>query len=159
VRRKSSKPSSVEREHEYYNGTQKGQMSRGTISTFQVFELFPDQHAARKYLEHRLWPSGATCPGCGKGERITGRNGDFYRCNACKLDFTVRTGTIFERSHVPLHKWLYAMYLLVHGAQGNLFNSVGERDRYHSEIGMVRPSPAPRSLWRSQIWGGQGRAD
>jgi len=93
-------------------------MSRGTISTFQVFELFPDQHAARKYLEHRLWPSGATCPECGKGERITGRNGDFYRCNACKLDFTVRTGTIFERSHVPLHKWLYAMYLLATARKG-----------------------------------------
>jgi transposase-like protein len=96
----------------------RAKMSRSTISTFQVFELFPDQGAARKYLERRLWPSGATCPECGKSERITSRKGDFYRCNACKLDFTVRTGTIFERSHVPLHKWLYAMYLLVTGRKG-----------------------------------------
>ena len=65
-----------------------------------------------------MWPSGATCPKCGKDERITGRNGDFYRCNACKLDFTIRTGTIFERSHIPLHKWLYAMYLLVTARKG-----------------------------------------
>jgi transposase-like protein len=93
-------------------------MSRSTISTFQLFELFPDQQAARKYLEVRLWPSGATCPECKKGERITNRKGDFYRCNACKLDFTIRTGTIFERSHVPLHKWLYAIYLLVTARKG-----------------------------------------
>ena len=41
-----------------------------------------------------------------------------YRCNACKHDFTVRTKTIFERSHVPLHKWIYAMYLLVTARKG-----------------------------------------
>jgi hypothetical protein len=52
------------------------------------------------------------------GERITERAGGFYRCNQCKEDFTVRTGTIFERSHVPLHKWVYAMYLLVTARKG-----------------------------------------
>jgi len=52
------------------------------------------------------------------GERITARAGGFYRCNRCKEDFTVRTGTIFERSHVPLHKWVYAMYLLVTARKG-----------------------------------------
>jgi len=51
-------------------------------------------------------------------ERITERKGGFYRCNQCKEDFTVRTGTIFERSHVPLHKWVYAMYLLVTARKG-----------------------------------------
>ena len=93
-------------------------MSSSTISTFQPFELFPDHEAARKHLVNRLWPSGATCPACKRGERITDRKRDFYRCNACKLDFTIRTGTIFERSHVPLHKWLYAMYLLVTARKG-----------------------------------------
>jgi transposase-like protein len=52
------------------------------------------------------------------GNRIGTRKGGFYRCHACKLDFTVRTGTIFERSHVPLNKWLYAMYLLVTSRKG-----------------------------------------
>ena len=55
---------------------------------------------------------------CKSGERITTRKDGFYRCNACKLDFTIRTGTIFERSHVPLNKWLYAMYLLVTARKG-----------------------------------------
>jgi transposase-like protein len=93
-------------------------MSRSTISTFKLFELFPDEPSARSYLESRLWPNGARCPECKGGERITTRKGGYYRCNACKLDFTVRTGTIFERSHVPLHKWLYAMYLLVTARKG-----------------------------------------
>jgi transposase-like protein len=80
--------------------------------------MFPDQETARVYLESRLWPNGVTCPNCASGERITTRKGGFYRCNQCKLDFTVRTGTIFERSHVPLHKWIHAMYLLVTSRKG-----------------------------------------
>jgi transposase-like protein len=95
-------------------------MSRSTISTFQLFQAFPDEEAARLYLESRLWPDGVRCPECKSGERITTRKRiGFYRCNACgNLDFTVRTGTIFERSKVPLHKWLYAMYLLVTARKG-----------------------------------------
>lgn len=93
-------------------------MSKSTISTFELFALFPDVETARTYLESRLWPNGPTCPVCGLGERITARKGGFYRCNQCREDFTVRTGTIFERSHVPLHKWVYAMYLLVTARKG-----------------------------------------
>lgn len=93
-------------------------MSRSTISTFKLFEMFPDAESARKYLESRLWANGAVCPKCKASERIGTRKGGFYRCNACKLDFTVRTGTVFERSHVPLHKWVYSMYLLVTARKG-----------------------------------------
>ena len=93
-------------------------MSRSTISTFKLFELFPDSEAARTYLEDRLWPNGAICPGCRATERITTRKGGYYRCNACQLDFTICTGTIFGRSHIPLHKWVYAMYLLVTARKG-----------------------------------------
>jgi transposase-like protein len=93
-------------------------VGKSTISTFELFEKFPDQEAARVYIEGRLWPQGPRCPVCGLGERITARKEGFYRCNQCKEDFTVRTGTIFERSHVPLHKWVYAMYLLVTARKG-----------------------------------------
>jgi transposase-like protein len=93
-------------------------VSKSTISTFELFEMFPDQETARVYLEGRLWPNGPRCPVCGLGERITARKEGYYRCNQCKEDFTVRTGTIFERSHVPLHKWVYAMYLLVTARKG-----------------------------------------
>jgi transposase-like protein len=93
-------------------------VSKSNISTFELFEMFPDQETARAYLESRLWPNGPRCPVCGLGERVTERKDGFYRCNQCKEDFTVRTGTIFERSHIPLHKWIYAMYLLVTARKG-----------------------------------------
>ena len=95
-------------------------MSRSTISTFQLFQAFPDEEAARLYLELRLWPDGVKCPECKSGERITTRKrAGYYRCNACcDFDFTVRTGTVLERSKVPLHKWLYAIYLLVTARKG-----------------------------------------
>jgi transposase-like protein len=93
-------------------------MSKSTISTFELFALIPDAEAARVYLEGRLWPNGPTCPVCGLGERVTARKGGFYRCRQCSEDFTVRTGTVMERSHVPLHKWVYAMYLVVTARKG-----------------------------------------
>jgi transposase-like protein len=93
-------------------------MSKSTISTFELFALIPDAETARVYLEARLWPGGVVCPTCSGQDRITVRKGGFYRCNKCKTDFTVRTGTIFERSHVPLHKWVYAMYLVVTARKG-----------------------------------------
>ena len=93
-------------------------MSKSTISTFKLFETFPSEDAARLYLEGLLWPNGVKCPDCKSGKRITVRKAGYYRCNACKLTFTVRTRTIFERSHVPLHKWVYAMYLMVTARKG-----------------------------------------
>lgn len=109
-------------------------MSRSTISTFQLFKLFPDAETARKYLESRLWKDGVKCPTCLKGTRITPRKQGFYRCNDCQLDFTVRTATIFERSHVPLHKWIYAMYLLVTARKGISSLQLGK------EIGITQKS-------------------
>lgn len=91
---------------------------RLTVSTRELFELFPDAEAARRYLESRLWPNGATCPQCGNRDRVTARKGGFYRCNPCRFDFTVRVGTIFERSHIPLDRWIHAMYLLLTARKG-----------------------------------------
>jgi transposase-like protein len=96
----------------------KANPTKSAISTFALFERFPNQEAARLYLEGRLWPNGASCPVCGLPDRITVRKAGYYRCNQCAEDFTVRTGTVMERSHIPLHKWLYAMYLLVTARKG-----------------------------------------
>lgn len=89
-----------------------------TISTHQLFAMFPDEGAARSYLESRRWPNGPRCPICDSGERIGVHSAGHYRCYACREAFTVRTGTVMERSHVPLHKWLYSMYLLVTARKG-----------------------------------------
>ena len=92
-----------------------------TISTFQLFQMFPDAETARVYLEKRRWNGHVVCPHCDGDTRITARGGKrlgYYRCRDCDNEFTVRTGTIFERSHVPLHKWIYAMYLTVTARKG-----------------------------------------
>jgi len=93
-------------------------MSKSTISTFELPQMFPDAESARAYFEQKRWPEGAICPACNEAKRIRARKDGFYRCNACLNDFTVRTGTIFERSKVPLHKWLCAMYLSLAALKG-----------------------------------------
>jgi transposase-like protein len=93
-------------------------MNRTTISLIELFDRFPDQDAARSYMEAMRWPGGPACPHCQEAKRIHNRKGGYYRCNACREDFTVRTGTVMERSHIPLQKWLYGMYLLVTSRKG-----------------------------------------
>lgn len=92
-----------------------------TISAFQLFEMFPDEDSARVYLEGRRWPAGVCCPTCGIVEKIVKRGGKragYYRCPEGCGEFTVRTGTIFERSHLTLRQWVMAMYLLVTARKG-----------------------------------------
>jgi transposase-like protein len=89
---------------------------------------FQDEDAAREFLEKLLWPDGPVCPHCGvigeatklemqEGSATHGRNG-LYQCNGCRKQFTVTIGTIFEDSHVPLHKWLLAIYLMCSSKKG-----------------------------------------
>ena len=92
-------------------------MSKSTISTFELFAMFPDKETARTYFESRFGRT-AHVPGLRPWGAHHDARGRLLRCNQCREDFTVRTGTIFERSHVPLHKWVYAMYLLVTARKG-----------------------------------------
>lgn len=94
-------------------------MQKTTISAYEFFKKFPDKRAARQHIEQRRWRGNPICPHCGSLERIQTRKIEgYYRCLSCKKDFTVRTGTIFERSHVSLDKWLYAIYLIVTSHKG-----------------------------------------
>lgn len=84
---------------------------------------FHDEDAAREYLEGIRWPDGPVCPHCGGMEKAyklegkTTRPG-LYKCADCRKPFTVTVGTLFERSHIPLHKWLQAAYLLCSSKKG-----------------------------------------
>ena len=95
-----------------------------TISTYELFQMYPDAESARLYFERMRWGEGnahIACPHCGGTERIGARSGKrigYYRCGDCKEEFTIRTNTIFGRSHVPLNKWLYAMYIVVTARKG-----------------------------------------
>jgi transposase-like protein len=86
-------------------------------------EYFHDEKAAYAFLEGVLWPNGPTCPHCGECERIGELKGKSTRmgvrkCYSCRKPFSVKVGTVFESSHVPLHKWLQATYLLTSSKKG-----------------------------------------
>jgi transposase-like protein len=94
-------------------------MSRSTISAYELHRRFPNAESARKYMEGKRWGNTPTCPSCGNFEPIYRLKAvGFYRCPGCKLDFTVRTGTVMERSHIPLDKWLYTFYLVMTARKG-----------------------------------------
>ncbi|MDP3611518.1 MAG: IS1595 family transposase, partial [Rubrivivax sp.] len=84
---------------------------------------FTDEDAAREHLESILWPSGPVCPHCGGTERNSRLNGKAHRagllfCGDCRTQFTVTIGTVFERSKVALHKWVYATHLMCASKKG-----------------------------------------
>lgn len=81
---------------------------------------FIDEKAARKHLEALRWPDGPECPHCGliKATAVSGGREGLYQCNNCREQFTVTVGTVFERSKVPLNKWLLCNHLLVSSKKG-----------------------------------------
>jgi len=85
---------------------------------------FHDETKAREYLEARRWPNGPFCPHCGVlADRITKLEGEkhrpgLYQCNECHGQFSVTVGTLYERSHIPLYKWLLATHLMSASKKG-----------------------------------------
>ena len=85
--------------------------------------IFQDADKARQYLEAQRWPDGPFCPHCGEAENIRTMKGKahrpgLYNCRSCRKQFSVTVGTVFERSKVPLHKWLMAAHLLSASKKG-----------------------------------------
>ncbi|MGO9121282.1 MAG: IS1595 family transposase [Desulfomonilaceae bacterium] len=84
---------------------------------------FHNEEDAYAYIEARLWPNGPVCPHCGATTRISKMKGKstrigLYKCYVCRKPFTVKIGTIFEDSHVPMFKWLQAFYLMGSSKKG-----------------------------------------
>ena len=84
---------------------------------------FHDEQAAYDFVEARVWPHGPTCPKCGERERVSKMQGKStrigaYKCYRCRKPFTVKVGTIFESSHVPMNVWLQAIYLMAGSKKG-----------------------------------------
>jgi transposase-like protein len=85
--------------------------------------IFHDEDKAREYLEAQRWPDGPYCPHCGELENIKRLKGKSHRpglhqCNSCRGHFTVTVGTLYERSKIPLHKWLLATHLMCASKKG-----------------------------------------
>jgi transposase-like protein len=85
--------------------------------------IFHDDNAAREYIESLRWANGRFCPHCGETERTSPVSGEKHRpglyvCLSCKRTFTVTVGTVMERSHIPLHKWVAAFVLMTASKKG-----------------------------------------
>jgi transposase-like protein len=85
--------------------------------------IFNDEEAARRHFEAIRWPSGPECPHCGVIDEATELQGastrpGVYKCRGCEKPFTATIGTVYERSHIPLHKWLLATHLLCASKKG-----------------------------------------
>jgi transposase-like protein len=84
---------------------------------------YHDEDAAFAYVEAALWPNGPVCSHCGEAERVSRMGGKatrkgLHKCYKCRKQFTVRQGTLFESSHLPLHVWLQAIYLIAGSKKG-----------------------------------------
>lgn len=82
-----------------------------------------DEDAAYAWVEAHIWPEGPVCSHCGEKHRVSKMKGSatrksLYKCYACRKQFNVKIGTIFEKSHVPMHLWLQAFYLICGSKKG-----------------------------------------
>ena len=96
--------------------------------------IFHDENAARAHFEAIRWPNGRTCPHCGtigNSTLMTGKTTrpGLYKCKDCRKPFSATMGTVYERSHIPLHKWLHATHMIVSSKKGisahQLFRDLG----------------------------------
>ena len=130
-----------------------------TISTYELLKLFPNEASARVYLEKRRWNGHVHCPHCACDGRITVRKGKrfgYYWCRDCGKEFTVRTDSIFERSHIPLDKWLLAMYIVVTARKGISSLQLSKEHFNHATVGMIPSGKAARIPGRRSGWKAQG---
>jgi transposase-like protein len=86
-------------------------------------KTFTDEIAARAHFEKMRWPDGPICPHCGTIDEATELRGEstragLYKCRACQKPFTATMGTLYEKSHIPLHKWLLATHLMTASKKG-----------------------------------------
>lgn len=130
---------------------------------------FNDESAAFEYVESKLWPDGPVCPHCGNtdAKRIRKMQGNatrlgLYNCNECRGQFTVRQGTIFESSHLPLCLWLQVIHLMCASKKGVSTNQIqrmlscsmktawflGHRIREGMRSGDLAPMGGAEASWR-----------
>jgi transposase-like protein len=86
-------------------------------------KTFTNEAAARAHFEKMRWPDGPICPHCGTIDEATELRGEstragLYKCRACQKPFTATMGTLYEKSHIPLHKWLLATHLMTASKKG-----------------------------------------
>jgi transposase-like protein len=94
-----------------------------TLPTALSHPCYHDDDAARETFEAVRWPNGPYCPHCGAFDTVAPLGGEsmgpgWYWCNKCREKFTVRVGSVLERSHIPMHKWMLAFRLMASSKKG-----------------------------------------
>lgn len=129
--------------------------------------IFHDAEKAREYLEEQRWPHGPVCPHCDakqEGTKLQGKSTrpGVYKCKACRKPYSVTVGTVFEKSKIPLNKWLLATFLITSSKKGisahQIHRTVGVT--YKSAWFMcmrIREAMTPATTESGPI-GGQGKA-
>ncbi|MEI7689687.1 MAG: IS1595 family transposase [Candidatus Saccharibacteria bacterium] len=82
-----------------------------TTSLIDFYNRFNSEQVCRDYLEKSRWGEKVVCPHCGSYKTYKFTDGRLFKCGDCRKQFTVRVGTIFEDSKIPLQKWFLAVYL------------------------------------------------
>jgi len=98
-----------------------GRSDRNGLSVLELFKMFPDETAARSWLENIRWPDGNRhCPNCGsvKTSAVKNENPMPFHCGDCRKYFSVKTGTVMQSSKVALQKWVIAIYLMSTSLKG-----------------------------------------
>ena len=115
--------------------TSPGKSDRDGITLVQLCDMFPTEDAARDWFESRIWPDGRYCPHCGSTRTHEASHNNMpYRCSDCRGYFSVKTGTAMHKSHIPLRKWAFAIYLHLTSLKG--VSSM----KLHRDIGVSQPA-------------------
>lgn len=98
-------------------------------SLIELVMYFNTEEKCLKHLEDWLWDGNVRCPHCGFDKPYRYKNGVRFKCRSCKVGFTLKIGTIFEKSTIPLVKWFSAIYLMVNNSKGlsvpNMMKQIG----------------------------------
>ena len=114
-----------------------GRSHRSGLSVLELFELFPDEPAARRWFEETRWPDGKVlCPRCDEPNVVEVKNGKPmpWWCRECKKYFSVKLGTVMESSRLPLRKWVVGLYLMTTSLKG--VSSM----KLHRDLGITQAS-------------------
>ena len=115
--------------------TSPGKSDREGITLVQLADIFPTEESAREWFEARIWPDGRYCPHCGSTRTHEASHNNMpYRCSDCRGYFSVKTGTAMHKSHIPLRKWAFAIYLHLTSLKG--VSSM----KLHRDIGVSQPA-------------------
>ena len=128
-----------------------GKANREGITVMQLADMFPDEAAATAWFEAKVWPNWRHCPRCGCTEtRPAAKTAGLpYYCAGCQQVFSVRIGTVLERSKVTLRQWVFAIYLEMTSLKG--VSSM----KLHRDIGVTQKTAwfmlhRIREAWRSE---------